>query len=442
TIAARLERRRLTVSEKLVVRYRTHTETMVALPEQAADPAWRAEAFAAVKGARKQENLLLSAMQMLAAEPEVTKSRLMDFSGCSSAIVKILADKGLIRIYKKEINRFRHEPGASVAPLPELSAAQSAAMNSIIDQWSGGLSTVLLRGVTSSGKTEIYITLIDRMLRQGHQVLYLVPEIALTTQLTTRLQRVFGSDVVVYHSKFTDNERVDIWRRLLSEQGPCVVIGARSSVFLPFGRLGMVIVDEEHEQSYKQFDPAPRYNARDSAMVLASMHGAKVLLGSATPSVESYAKACDGKYGLAELTERYGGVTLPEVEVVDMQREFKRQGGIHSLIADASADAVKSALANDRQAIIFHNRRGFAPMARCKQCAHVAKCNDCDVSLTYHRSENRLVCHYCGASYPLLSTCPVCKEPAVEIVGYGTERVEERVQQTFPEARILRMDLD
>ncbi len=430
------------VSEKIVERYRTHHETMVALPAGALSPQWRAEAFAAVKGAPKQENLLLAACQMLATEPEVTKARLMDFSGCSSAIVAVLRDKGLLRVYKKEINRFRPEPGAPVVELPRLSPAQSDAMRSIEEQWAGGLSTVLLRGVTSSGKTEVYISLIDRALRRGSQVLYLVPEIALTTQLTGRLQRVFGQKVVVYHSKFTDNERVDIWRRLLHDPSPCVIIGARSSVFLPFHRLGLVIVDEEHEQSYKQFDPAPRYNARDAALVLASLHGARALLGSATPSVETYSKALDGKYGLVELTERYGGVTLPRIEVIDMAREFKRNGGMHTLIAEPTASAVESAVAGGNQAIIFHNRRGFAPMARCTQCANVIKCTDCDVSLTYHRSDNRLVCHYCGATYPLPTVCPVCKEPSVEIVGYGTERVEERVQSSFPRARILRMDLD
>lgn len=442
TVSRMIERNLLVVSEKIVERYRTLKETMVALPPEASSPGWRAAAFAAVKGAPRQENLLLAAMQLLNREAEVTKARLMDFSGCSAAIIKILADKGLIKIYKKEINRFHADDDAPTSPLPTLSDAQTAALTSIEEQWCRQIPTVLLRGVTSSGKTEIYITLINRALQRGEQVLYLVPEIALTTQLTQRLQRVFGSKVVVYHSKFTDNERVDIWRRMLADQSPFVVIGARSSVFLPFHRLGFVIVDEEHEQSYKQFDPAPRYNARDSAIMLASLHGAKVLLGSATPSVETFSKAIDGKYGLTELTERYGGVSLPDIEIVDMTREFKRMGGVHQLIADNTQDAINTAITSHNQAIVFHNRRGFAPMARCKQCAHVARCNDCDVSLTYHREENRLVCHYCGASYPLPTVCPVCHEPSIEIVGYGTERVEERVQQTFPSARILRMDLD
>lgn len=441
-LSAMTDRGLLIISEKIVERYRTRTETMVTLPAQAASPEWRTEAFDAIKNAKKQENMFLMALQLLQHDKEITKATLIERSGCTSAILNVLRDKGLLNVFKKEINRFRPTEQAPTAALPTLSEAQAAAKRAIEDQWADGLSTVLLRGVTSSGKTEVYISLIDRILRHGHQALYLVPEIALTTQLTDRLQRVFGSKVVVYHSKFTDNERVDIWRRLLADPSPCVVIGARSSIFLPFHRLGLVIVDEEHEQSYKQFDPAPRYNARDSAMVLASFHGAKVLLGSATPSIETYSKALDGKYGLAELTERFGGVTLPTIETVDMTREFKRNGGMHVLIAETSASAVESALKDEKQAIIFHNRRGFAPIARCNQCANVVKCTDCDVSLTYHRQENRLVCHYCGASYPLPTTCPVCKENSIEIVGYGTERVEERVQQTFQKARILRMDLD
>ncbi|MDE6145239.1 MAG: primosomal protein N', partial [Muribaculaceae bacterium] len=296
-------------------------------------------------------------------------------------------------------------------------------------------------GVTSSGKTEIYIHLIDRVLRAGHQVLFLVPEIALTTQLTERLQRVFGSKVLVYHSKFTDNERVDIWNRLLHSREPMVIIGARSSVFLPFSHLGLIVIDEEHEPSFKQFDPAPRYNGRDSAIMLAGMHGAKVLLGSASPSVETYYKAQSGRYGLVELTERFGGVELPTIEIVDMKREWKKFRTDKPLAEDVE-QKISAAVSAGNQAIVFHNRRGFAPLARCKACAHVPKCLNCDVSLTYHRRDDKLVCHYCGAQYPLPALCPVCNEPAMEIIGYGTERIEDEVGKEFPEARILRMDLD
>lgn len=443
-LSAMLVKGVVVISEKIVERYHAVTDTMVAFaPESATDPQWRARAFLAIKGAKKQETLLLAMYQFIASgRSEVPKAELMDKSGCSAAIIKVLQNKGILTVYKKEVNRFNPVSVGDLSPLPDLSPAQSAAFDDIRKQWrDDGKSVVLLRGVTSSGKTEVYIRLIDRMLRSGHQVLYLVPEIALTTQLTGRLQSVFGAQVVVYHSKFTDNERVDIWRRLLRDGSPCVVIGARSSVFLPFHRLGLVIVDEEHEPSYKQFDPAPRYNARDAAIVLAGMHGAKVLLGSASPSVETYHKALAGRYGLVELTERFGGVRLPEVEIVDMTREFKILGS-YSLISRATSAAVKQALADKRQAIIFHNRRGFAPLARCKQCAHVPKCIACDVSLTYHRRQNQLVCHYCGATYPLPSVCPVCREPSMEIVGYGTERVEDMVQTAFSGARILRMDMD
>jgi primosomal protein N' (replication factor Y) len=443
TMGRMLERGVIAISEKVVERYRTLRVTRVRMPAGSSLPGWRASAFATVQKAKKQETLLLAALQLTAnGTRSVTRTELLERSGCSAAILKVLEDKKLVEIYQEVVNRFAPDPTAQCAPLPTLSEAQTTALHEITRLWSEEQkNVVLLRGVTSSGKTEVYINLISRALADGKQVLYLVPEIALTTQLTDRLQRVFGTKVIVYHSKFTDNERVDIWRRLLHSSDPCVVVGARSSVFLPFDRLGLIVVDEEHEPSYKQFDPAPRYNARDAAIVLASMHGAKTLLGSASPAVETYQKALSGRYGLVELTERYGGVQLPEIEVVDMTTEFKRHGG-YSPIADATTRRIDSALSDGKQAIVFHNRRGFAPMARCKQCAHVPKCLSCDVSLTYHRRQNQLVCHYCGAVYPVPHICPVCREPAIEIVGYGTERVEDTVQQSFPNARILRMDLD
>ena len=255
------------------------------------------------------------------------------------------------------------------------------------------------------------------------------------------MQKVFGEKVVIYHSKFSDNERVEIWKTLLHTSGPKVILGARSAVFLPFTKLGLVIVDEEHESSYKQFDPAPRYNARDVATVLASMHGAKTLLGSATPAVDTYYKAQSGRYGLVELSERYGGVELPEIRVIDMGKERSRRT-VNGTFADETVSLSRDALSCGEQIILFHNRRGYAPVARCKQCAYIPKCEQCDVSLTYHRRMNRLVCHYCGNTYELPTTCPACKEPAIEVVGYGTERVEDEVAAQFPDARILRMDLD
>ncbi len=441
-LAGLIERRLAMISEKIVERYRSLKQTLVCLPPDSGSSHWRAQAFAKVRGAAKQEHLLLTALQLAGRGLEVSKDALLDKSGCSSAILKALADKGLVRIERRETNRFAPREGLELQPLPTLSDAQQLALNGVLGSWLDDRKEVtLLRGVTSSGKTEIYIHLISRMLGQDKQVLMLVPEIALTTQLTGRLQRVFGSKVIVYHSKFTDNERVDIWKRLLHSREPMVIIGARSSIFLPFRNLGLVIVDEEHEPSYKQFDPAPRYNARDCAIVLASMHGAKTLLGSATPAVETYFKAQSGRYGLVELTERFGGVELPEIEVVDMKKEWKKKWS-DSPFAPEVREQLRQTVANGNQAIVFHNRRGFAPMARCSQCAYIPKCEHCDVSLTYHRHPDKLICHYCGAEYKMPTACPVCHEPSMEIIGYGTEKVEELIERELPEARILRMDLD
>ena len=370
---------------------------------------------------------------LLESDPEITW-----------AAVQALAKKGLAEITTREVSRFtapEDGSGAFAARLPELSQAQQKALDELHKSFMSRAVT-LFRGVTSSGKTEIYIHLIRHVLEQGRQVLFLVPEIALTTQLTRRLQKVFGASVVIYHSKFSDNERVDIWRDMLRHRRPCVVIGARSSVFLPFANLGLVIVDEEHETSYKQFDPSPRYNARDAALVLAQMHGAKSLLGSATPTVETYYKATEGgKYGLVELLTRYGDVSLPKVETIDLSRERER-GAVTGSFSDTLIEMGRRQLNQGRQLIIFNNRRGFAPRARCRQCQFVPKCDHCDVALTFHKRTNTLECHYCGAVYPVPELCPNCHEPAMRIEGFGTERVEETVDQIYPEAKILRMDLD
>ena len=432
------------ISEKLIERYRSKKETYVKIvAKQESEDIHRL--FEAVKGAKKQETMLLALIEMSGFSRkdseliEVSRAQLLERTGLTTAIVSALAKKGIIEIYQKEINRFKFN-GVVTNKLPILSEAQSIALDEIHKSFTDHDIT-LLHGVTSSGKTEIYIHLISYILQRGDQALFLVPEIALTTQLTRRLQKVFGDRVLIYHSRFSDNERVDIWKKLLNGSEPCVIIGARSSLFLPFSRLGIVIVDEEHESSYKQYDPAPRYNARDIATVLASMHGAKTLLGSATPSIETYHKAKIGKYGFVELLQRYENVTLPKIEVVDMTTSRKRYLTKGSFATNTIA-ASKEALEKGNQVIIFHNRRGFAPLARCKQCAWTPKCEHCDVSLTYHRFQHQLVCHYCGASYPLPNVCPSCKEPAVEILGYGTERVEDEVANLFHDHRILRMDLD
>ena len=445
TISSMVERRMLIIAEKLIERYRPKKETLVRLAVDRNDNEAMHKVFDAVKGAKKQEMMLITLLdnlnkrQQQQLPPEVPRQHLLEQSGLSPAILAALASKGIVEIFTREINRFNYT-GIEQGELPKLSAPQSEALDSIhrmfIDK-----NVTLLHGVTSSGKTEIYIHLIDYILKKGSQALYLVPEIALTTQLTRRLQKVFGKRVIIYHSKFSDNERVDIWKRMLHDPSPCVVIGARSSLFLPFSRLGLVIVDEEHESSYKQFDPAPRYNARDCAIVLASMHGAKTLLGSATPAIETYYKALNGRYGLVTLSERYEGVQLPLIEIVDLNDERRRgriSGPMSARLAMMSREAVKGG----EQVILFHNRRGFAPVVVCKQCGYVPKCQNCDVSLTYHRKAGEMVCHYCGATYKLPTICPACKEPAIEVYGYGTERIEEIAESSFPGARIMRMDLD
>jgi primosomal protein N' (replication factor Y) len=299
----------------------------------------------------------------------------------------------------------------------------------------------LLHGVTGSGKTEIYIHLIQQALERKEQVLYLLPEIALTVQIMQRLQRIFGDRLGIYHSRYSDNERVEIWQKQLSQNPYDVILGARSAVMLPFQRLGLVIVDEEHETSYKQQDPAPRYHARSAAIVLAQMAGAKVLLGTATPSLESYHNAKTGKYGLVELKERYKGMELPEIQVVDtadLQRRKMMAGPFSPLLLMR----VREALERGEQAILFQNRRGFAPMIECHQCGWVPTCQHCDVKLTLHRQLNQLTCHYCGAVYQVPTQCPCCGDTDLRTHGYGTEKIEEQVREAFPEARISRMDLD
>lgn len=445
-IVARLvERDALMVSENLVERYKTRKIEMVEMAIERGDSAALHAAFDSVKGAPKQEKALLTLIELSGFMRqgsdlcEVTRADLLDRSGVTSPIIIALENKGIVRRRKKEVSRFAPVSKATM-PMPELTDSQREARDAIIKSW-GEKDITLLHGVTSSGKTEVYISLIDRMLRSGRQVLYLVPEIALTTQLTTRLQRVFGPKVIIYHSRFSDSERVELWRRLLTTHEPLVVLGARSALFMPFASLGLIIVDEEHESSFKQQDPAPRYNARDAAMVLAGMHGAKTLLGSATPAVDTYYKALTGRFDLVSLTERYGGSELPRVEIVDMAKARKKRevSGAFSL---QLRRLINDAASADRQTILFLNRRGFAPMARCKMCGYVPKCENCDVSLTYHHGIDRLVCHYCGTPYDLPRVCPACREPGLEIIGYGTERIEEEIAASFPDIPVARLDRD
>ncbi len=428
------------VAEKLVERYHARTVNFVKLVVSQTD------AFKMANKQQRQESLILSYLELsrpetLGAPPRrVSKEALLNRSeSTTDSTLMTMVKKGIFSIEKTKINRFDFIDSPSEI-LPKLSDAQANALDEIHKSWYNH-DVTLLHGVTSSGKTEIYIHLIDYVLRQGSRAFFLVPEIALTTQLTSRLQDVFGKKVLIYHSKFTDSERVDIWNRLLANQDPCVVIGARSAVFLPFRQLGLVIVDEEHEPAYKQVDPAPRYNARDAAIVLASLHGAKTLLGSATPSIESYFKALNGKFGLVSLTERFGNSVLPEITITDLTTA-RRNNEMRGPMALSTIRKINKAISEKHQAIMFQNRRGFAPIARCTACAWIPKCDFCDVSMTVHRSTGQLVCHYCGATRTIPTICPQCGEARIEIFGYGTERIESSVNEIFDNARVLRMDLD
>ena len=373
---------------------------------------------------------------------EVTKEELMNASRASAETLKQLEKRQILETYEVEVGRLNH--GGDYRPdlIKPLSEAQGTAYNSILMSMMKH-NVTLLHGVTSSGKTEIYIHLIKRALEQKQQVLYLLPEIALTVQMMQRLQRVFGDRLGIYHSKYSDAERVEIWQKQLSKNPYDVILGARSAVFLPFQHLGLIIIDEEHETSYKQQDPAPRYHARSAAIMMAAQmrNGTKVLLGTATPSMESYYNAKTGKYGLVELKERYQGIELPEIQVVDvadLQHRKMMAGPFSPLLLTK----VREALERGEQAILFQNRRGFAPMIECRQCGWVPHCQHCDVSLTLHRQMNQLTCHYCGYTYRVPTECPCCGSTDLRTKGYGTEKIEEQVSEVFPEARVARMDLD
>lgn len=372
---------------------------------------------------------------------EIACDELQNAANASDAVLRQLIQRNFLELYHREVGRLNTTGEYHPERIQPLSPAQQAAEDSIQKQFNEK-NVVLLHGVTSSGKTEIYIHLIKKALDEGKQVLYLLPEIALTVQMTRRLQNVFGSRLGIYHSKYSDAERVEIWKKQLSSEPYDVILGARSAVFLPFTRLGLIIVDEEHETSFKQQDPAPRYHARSTAIMLARMYeGAKVLLGTATPSMESYHNACTGKYGYVQLTTRYKDVAMPEIRVVDTKDLYHRKM-MRGAFSPDLLEAMRTALRNKKQVLLFQNRRGFAPMVECKVCGWVPKCKNCDVSLTYHRSMNLLTCHYCGYTYPVPKQCPNCESTELLGRGYGTEKIEDRVRELFPEARIARMDLD
>lgn len=371
---------------------------------------------------------------------EITREELLNASHASATTLQQLEKRGMLETYEVEVGRLNHGGAYHPELIKQLNTAQQEAYNHVLLSMMKKPVT-LLHGVTSSGKTEIYIHLIRQALERKEQVLYLLPEIALTVQMMQRLQRVFGNRLGIYHSKYSDAERVEIWQKQLSQNPYDVILGARSAVLLPFQRLGLVIVDEEHETSYKQQDPAPRYHARSVAIVLAQMYKARTLLGTATPSLESYHNAKTEKYGLVELKERYQGIELPEIQVVDiadLQHRKMMAGPFSPLLLNK----VREALERGEQAILFQNRRGFAPLIECKQCGWVPHCQHCDVSLTYHRQMNQLTCHYCGYTYRVPTECPCCGSTELKTRGFGTEKIEEQVREVFPEARVARMDLD
>ena len=401
--------------------------------------------FGELKRAKKQEQLVQDFLR-LAQNYQVERRLLLEQTGVSGAILRTLIDKGIFIEEERPISRLRQYNGETQQP-HSLDSQQSRAIAEIRESWQGK-NVTLLHGVTSSGKTEVYIHLIEEVLQQGKQVLYLVPEIALTTQLTDRLQAVFGDQLVVYHSKFSNAERVEIYNEVKGERREAkgrVILGARSAIFLPFSNLGLIIVDEEHEPSYKQQDPAPRYHARSAAIMMAHWYGAKVLLGTATPSIESYHNALSGKYGLVEMTERFQGLQLPQITMIDLQHQYHRKE-MYGHFSDPLVDRIREELSKGKQVILFQNRRGYAPVLQCTKCGEAPKCPNCDVTMTYHKAHNTLNCHYCGHHSSIITrgsslTCPKCGGE-MRTQGFGTERLEEEIQGLFPEARVLRMDLD
>lgn len=445
TLKKLLDKGAVEISEEIADKFRLKTEVFVKINSEALKEENLRKIFDDLSRAKKQLDVLMKYIELSKClQPnlfrEVSRKDLLERAGASAAVLAGLVERGVLEIYHKEVGRLDVSLIQTLDRYP-LNKFQQKAYTEIERQFLEK-QVVLLHGVTSSGKTEIYIELINRVLAEGKQVLYLVPEIALTTQLTTRLKRVFGNRLGVYHSKFSDAERVEIWNNVLKDKTYDVIIGVRSSIFLPFRQLGLVIVDEEHESSYKQYDPAPRYHARNAAIVLASMHAAKTLLGTATPSIETYFNAQNGKFGLVELNERHQEMAMPEILVVDTKEAYRKKQ-MESHFTPLLLEKVAKALANKEQVILFQNRRGYAPYIECKACAYVPHCKNCDVSLTVHKVFNTLTCHYCGYTEPIKQICPACGTAgSLQTRGFGTEKIEDEIKQIFPDARVSRMDLD
>ena len=431
--------------------YKPRTETYIRLTRNFRSEQAQHIALDMVARADKQQRMLVTFLQLLydnlppAANEEqqgigITREELLNTSHANVSVLQALIKRGILESYQVEVGRLNHGGEPHPERIKKLSEAQQKAYNDIVFSFLKH-NVTLLHGVTSGGKTEIYIHLIQQALNRHEQVLYLLPEIALTVQMMERLRRVFGNRLGIYHSKYSDAERVEIWNKQLSDCPYDVILGARSALFLPFKKLGLVIVDEEHESSYKQQDPSPRYHARSAAIMLAGMCGAKTLLGTATPSMESYYNTQTGKYGLVELTTRYKDIELPEVTVVDV-KDLRHRRMMEGPFSPLLLREMQQALQQGKQVILFQNRRGYAPMVICKQCGWVPTCQHCDVSLTLHRNMNQLTCHYCGFTYQVPAECPACGCKDLQARGFGTEKIETEVATLFPDARVARMDLD
>lgn len=444
-IKSLLDREALFVSERIKDGYKPKTKKLVQLSPEYWQEQKLQNAFTELSRAKKQLEVLMIFFSMIGGANEnnygksIDKNVLKEKCGASPSVLNELIKKGILLEVETAISRLQTDK-LSTNAMHALNPAQQKAKLQLDEQFKEK-DAVLLHGVTSSGKTEIYIQLIKEQIDKGKQVLYLLPEIALTTQITSRLKKVFGNEIGIYHSKYSDAERVEVWNDILNKENYKIVIGVRSSIFLPFSDLGLIIIDEEHENTYKQFDPAPRYHARDAALVMAHLHKAKVLLGTATPSVETYRNAQQGKYGLVELFERFEGIQMPKIITVNV-REEQRKKRMHSHFSATLVEHVTKAMENGEQAILFQNRRGFSPYLECGQCSWVPKCDYCDVSMTYHKHINQLVCHYCGHSSYLPKTCKACDSPALQTKGFGTEKIEEDIKIIFPDITVARMDLD
>lgn len=428
----------INIFEEITEKYKPRLKSFIKLNDEYQVSDNLKALFDILNRAPKQQDALLTYIKLKKQQQEVSKAELLEQSGCNEPALKALIDREIFIVYKKELSRLSSSEPQDLEDF-ELSTAQTEVLNEI-DEHFKSKNVVLLHGITSSGKTQIYVRQMENALAEGKQILYLLPEIALTTQIIERLRRYFGNKVGVYHSKFNDSERAEVWKKVLNGDYR-IILGARSSIFLPFSSLGLIIVDEEHETSFKQFDPAPRYHARDTAIYLAGIFGAHVLLGSATPSLESYYNAKIKKYGLVELQERYGGVKPPEIRVVNIGEETKKQT-MQSHFTSVLIEEIKSALSRKEQVILFQNRRGYTPFMLCTTCGFSPKCINCDVSLTYHRSTGQLHCHYCGYRNEVLTECPACGSVHIEQKGFGTEKIEDELKIIFPEIKVARMDLD